>query len=93
MTNVTKCYKKVTKVTYVQECPSYISIDNKKGYVVSLYRSPVQALDECDTTVDNLDKLLIFITKKQTLYWWFAIFNAIPQIGQLLIPQFQRKPS
>ena len=31
-----------------------VSIENKRGYVVSLYRSPSQTQDECDTFFDKL---------------------------------------
>ena len=47
---------------YLQECLILeISINNKKGYVVSLYRSPSQTLDEFDSFFNNFEKLIIDI--------------------------------
>ena len=44
---------------YLQECYILeISINNKKGYVASLHRSPCQTRDEFDSFINNLDKLL-----------------------------------
>ena len=39
-----------------------VTIINKKGYVVTLYRSPSQTSDEFDSFIRNLEKLLINIT-------------------------------
>ena len=38
-----------------------IFINNKKGYVVSLYRSPSQMPDEFDSFISNFEKLIIDI--------------------------------
>ena len=44
---------------YLQECLILeISINNKKGYVVSLYRSPSQTPDEFDSFINNFEKLI-----------------------------------
>ena len=48
--------------TYLQECYILeISINNKKSYVVSLYRPPSQTPDEFDSFFNNLEKLIIDI--------------------------------
>ena len=39
-----------------------VTLSNKKGYVVTLYRSPSQTSDEFDSFISNLEKLLINIT-------------------------------
>ena len=38
-----------------------ISINNKKVYVVSLYRSPIPAPDKVDSFISNLEKRIIDI--------------------------------
>ena len=44
---------------YLQECLILeISINNKNGYVVSMYRSPGQTADESDLFINNLEKLI-----------------------------------
>ena len=54
---------------YIQECLILeISINNKNGYVVSMYRSPSQTADESDLFINNLEKFVIFLAKKQILY-------------------------
>ena len=39
-----------------------VTINNKKGYVITLYRSPSQTPDEFDSFISNLEKLLINVT-------------------------------
>ena len=39
-----------------------VTISNKKGYVVTLYRCPSQTSDEFDFVIRNVEKLLINIT-------------------------------
>ena len=54
---------------YLQECLLLeISINNKKGYVVSLYQSLNQMPDEFDSFINKFDKLIIDI------YSWKADF-------------------
>ena len=45
----------------LEECLVLESSINKKGYVVSLYRSPSQTLDEFDSFINNLEKFVIDI--------------------------------
>ena len=47
-----------------------VTISNKKGYVVTLYRSPSQRCDEFDSSISNLEKLLINII----LYKYFKFY-------------------
>ena len=53
---------------YIQECLILEISINKNGYVVSMYRSPSQTADESDLFINNLEKFVIFLAKKQTLY-------------------------
>ena len=47
---------------YLQECfVLEISVNKKKGYVVSLYRSTSQRPDEFDSFINNFEKLVIDI--------------------------------
>ena len=48
--------------SYLSECltPEVI-ISNKKGYVITLYRSPSQTSDKFDSFISNLEQLLINI--------------------------------
>ena len=49
--------------SYLSDCLTLeVTISNKKGYVVSLYKSPSQTSDEFDSFISNLQKLLINIT-------------------------------
>ena len=43
-----------------------LSIQNKKGYFVTLYRSPSQSHDDFETFLKEFDKLLTNITKKRS---------------------------
>ena len=48
--------------SYLSECQTLeVTIGNKKGYVITLYRSPSQASDQLDYFTRNLQKLLINI--------------------------------
>ena len=64
--------------TYLQECLIFeISINNKKGYVVSLYRSPGQTQDEFYSFINNLKKLIIDIySRKANFVLMMGDFNA-----------------
>ena len=54
-----------------------ISINNKKGYVLSLYRSPSQAPDEHDSFINNFEKLIINIySRKADFVLLIGGFNA-----------------
>ena len=53
---------------YIQECLILEISINKNGYVVSMYRSPSQTADESDLFINNLEKFVIFLAKKQILY-------------------------
>ena len=47
-----------------------ISINSKRGYIVSLYRSPSQTSDEFDSFITNLKKLyLIYLGVIHILYY------------------------
>ena len=63
---------------YLQECLLLeISINNKIGYVVSLYRSPSQTPDEFDSIVNNFDKVIIDIhSQKADFVLMIGDFNA-----------------
>ena len=63
---------------YLQECLILeISINNKKGYVVSLYRSPSQTPDEFDSFINNFEKLIIDIySRKADFVLMIGDFNA-----------------
>ena len=48
---------------YLKECLiSEVSINNKRGYVVSMYRSPSQTSDDINSFTTNLEKLVINIS-------------------------------
>ena len=54
-----------------------ISVNNKKIYVVSLYRSPSQTPDEFDYFINNLEKLIIDIySRKVDFVLMIVDFNA-----------------
>ena len=47
----------------LKDCLIYeVSINNKKGYVVSMYRSPSQTSDDFNSFTTNLKKLVIYIS-------------------------------
>ena len=49
--------------SYLSECFTLeITISNKKGYIITLYRSPSQTSDEVDSFISNLENILISIT-------------------------------
>ena len=49
--------------SYLNECLTLeVSVSNKKGYVITLYRSPSQTSDEFQSFISNLENLLINIT-------------------------------
>ena len=64
--------------TYLQECLILeISINNKKGYVVSIYRCPTQTPDEFDSFINSLVKLVIDIySQKEDFVLMLGDFNA-----------------
>ena len=48
--------------SYLSECLTLeVTISNKKGYVITLYRPPSQTSDEFQSFISNLEKLLINI--------------------------------
>ena len=52
--------------TYLQECLILeVSINNKKGYVVLLYRYSSQTPDEFDSFINNSEKLIIDIYSRK----------------------------
>ena len=54
-----------------------ISINNKKGYVVSLYQSPSQTPDEFDSLINDFEKLIIDIySRKADFVLMIGDFNA-----------------
>ena len=45
--------------SYLSECLTLeVTISNKKGYVITLYRSPSQTSDEYESFISNLKKFL-----------------------------------
>ena len=49
--------------SYLSECLTHeVTISNKKGCVITLYRSPSQTSDEFQSFISNLENLLINIT-------------------------------
>ena len=63
---------------YLQECLILeISINNKKGYVASLYPSPGQTPDEFDSIINDLEKLIIdTYSRKADFVLMIGDFNA-----------------
>ena len=55
-----------------------VSVNNKKGYVVSLYRSSGQTPDEFDSFINNLENLIIDIYNRKADFVLMVIgdFNA-----------------
>ena len=50
--------------SYLKECLILeVSINNKRSYVVSLYRSPNQTSDEFDSFITNLENLVVDISR------------------------------
>ena len=48
---------------YLKKCLIFeVSINNKRGYVVSMYRSPSQTSDDFNSFTTNLEKLVINIS-------------------------------
>ena len=48
--------------SYLNECLTLeVIISNRKGYVITLYRSPIQTSDEFQSSISNSEKLLINI--------------------------------
>ena len=48
---------------YLKECLTFeVSINNKRGYVVSMYRSPSQTSDDLNSFTTNLEKLVVNIS-------------------------------
>ena len=45
-----------------------VSIKNKRGYVVSLYRTPSQTQDEFDIFFINFERLVILLLRTPCLY-------------------------
>ena len=56
--------------SYLKECLILgVSINNKRGYVVSLYRSPSQTSDELDSFMTNLEKIVVDIRVIRIFYY------------------------
>ena len=50
--------------SYLKECLILeVSINNKRAYIVSLYRSPCQTSDEFDSFITNLEKIVVDISR------------------------------
>ena len=48
---------------YLKECLIFeVSFSNKRGYVVSMYRSPSQTSDDFNSFITNLEKLVVNIS-------------------------------
>ena len=44
--------------SYLSECFTLeVTISNKKGYIITLYRSPSQTSDEVDSFISNLENI------------------------------------
>ena len=55
---------KCLSTSYLKECLILeVSINNKRGYVVSLYQSPSQMSDEFDSFITNLEKIVVDISR------------------------------
>ena len=62
-----------------------ITVNNKKGYVVPLYRSPSQTPDEFDTFINILEKFKIDIySRKADFLLMLVILMLNYVIGQLI---------
>ena len=67
-------FKKSSPVRYLPD--SYlkeslipeVSINSKRGYVVSLYRSPSQTSEEFDSFNTNLEKIVVDISRSNSLF-------------------------
>ena len=54
-----------------------VSINNKRGYVVSMYRSPSQTSDDFNSFTTNLEKLVTTISSINSHFiLMFGNFNA-----------------
>ena len=50
--------------SYLKECLIFeVSINNKRAYIVSLYRSPSQTYYEFDSFITNLEKIVVDISR------------------------------
>ena len=50
--------------SYLKECLTLeVSINNKTGYIILLYRSPSQTSDEFDSFITNLEKIVVDISR------------------------------
>ena len=69
---------KTINTIYLNECLVFeITLQNKRGYVVSLYRSPSQSPDEFDEFLNNFENLLNVITShKVDFIFILGDFNA-----------------
>ena len=55
--------------SYLKECfVLEVSVNNKRGYVVSLYRSPSQTSDEFDSFITNLEKIVVNISRSNPYF-------------------------
>ena len=65
--------------SYLRECLTLeLTISNKKGYVITLYRSPSLTPNEVDSFISSLEKLLINITSSDPYFLiLLGDFNAI----------------
>ena len=63
---------------YLKECLIFeVSINNKRGYVVSMYRSPSQTSDDFNSFITNLEKLIVSISSTNPhLLLMIGDFNA-----------------
>ena len=53
---------------YLKECLIFeVSINNKRGYVISMCRSPSQTSDDFNSFTTNLEKLVINISSTDPL--------------------------
>ena len=68
---------KVLNFSQLSECLVFeISIQNKKGYFVTLYRSPGQSYDDFEIFLKEFEKLLTNIIKKSDFVIIHGDFNA-----------------
>ena len=64
--------------SYLKKCFILeVSINNKRGYVVSLYRSPSQTSDELDSFITNLEEIVVDISRSNPHFVLIIVdFNA-----------------
>ena len=66
--------------SYLSECLTLeVTISNKKGYVITLYRSPSQTSNKFDSFISNFEKLLINTTNFDPHFVILVYINGLAQ--------------